>query len=83
MKVYDIPINKLSPNGTVITIETKVLPAPDNNALFIFFHDEILIGTILCPVGHFGIDDATDFLIDGYFKSNEFEAFIRKGGIWN
>jgi hypothetical protein len=83
MKVYEIPIKKLSPGGTVITINTVVLPTPDNKALFTFFHDSILIGTILCPVGDTGIFKATDFVIQEYFKSDEFEAFIRKGGIWN
>ena len=79
MKVYEIPIKKLSPSGTVIHIESKVVPMIDKMALFIFWHNENLIGTILCEVGDLRIFEATDFLIDGYFQSEEFESFIREG----
>lgn len=52
-------------------------------AKFEFWHDSHLIGFILCEVGEMGIFDATDFLIEGYFKSIEFEKNRKEAGTWN
>lgn len=83
MKTYRIPISKLSPCGQVVKIEAVVKEILPRMAKFEFWHDSHLIGFILCEVGEMGIFDATDFLIEGYFKSIEFEKSRKEAGIWN
>ncbi|WP_130274473.1 hypothetical protein [Cecembia calidifontis] len=50
---------------------------------FDYWHGKNLIGFILCEVGEMGIFEATDILIDEYFKSEEFKAFRKEAGKWN
>lgn len=83
MKTYRIPISRLSPCGQVVKIEAVVNLILPKIAKFDFWHDSHLIGFILCPVGDRGIFKATDFLIEGYFKSIEFEKNRKESGIWN
>jgi hypothetical protein len=83
MKTYKIPIQKLSPCGTLVKIEAVVNLVLPSVAKFDFLHDGHLIGFILCEVGEMGIFEATDILIDGYFKSEEFKAYRKEAGRWN
>jgi hypothetical protein len=83
MKTYKIPIKKLSPCGLIIKIDAVANLVLPSVASFDFWHDGHLIGNIKCEVGNIAIFDATDFLIDGYFKSEEFKAFRKEAGRWN
>jgi hypothetical protein len=83
MKTYKYPIKKLSPCGLIINIDTVVNLVLPKVAKIDYWHNEHLIGFILCEVGEMAIFEATDFLIEGYFKSGEFKAFRKEAGKWN
>ncbi len=83
MKTYRIPISKLSPCGQVVKIEAVVKEILPRMAKFDFWHNSRKIGHIICQVGDMGIFKATDFLIEGYFESIEFEKSRKDGGSWN
>lgn len=83
MKTYRIPISKLSPCGQVVKIEAVVREILPRMAKFEFWHDSHLIGFIVCQVGYTEIFEASDFLIEGYFKSIEFEKSRKEAGVWN
>lgn len=80
---YRIPISRLSPCGQVVKFEAVVNLILPSVAHFDFLHNGQLIGFIVCEVGEMGIFDATDFLIEGYFKSHKFEESRKESGIWN
>ena len=56
---------------------------PPSLVRFEYWHENHLIGSIICEVGEMWIFKATDFLIEGYFKSEEFKAFRKEAGQWN
>lgn len=83
MTTYRIPIQRLSPFGQVVKIEAVVKLILPRIAKFVFWHNDRLIGEIICPVGDMGIFEASNLLIEGYFKSIEFEKSRKEEGIWN
>lgn len=83
MKTYKIPLKRLSPCGSIVKIDAVVNLVLPSIANFDFWHDGRLIGSIKCEVGNIAIYDATDFLIDGYFKSEEFTAIRKEVARWN
>lgn len=83
MKTYRIPISRLSPCGQVVKIEAVVNLILPKTAKFDFWHNSHLIGFIICPVGDMGIFEASDFLIEKYFESPEFEQSRKEAGVWN
>ncbi|MDO6439752.1 hypothetical protein Q4534_20160 [Cyclobacterium sp. 1_MG-2023] len=83
MKKYKIPITRLAPCGNIISFNTEVVLIKPSLAKFTFWHHSKIVGSIVCEVGNMAINDATDFLLEGYFKSNEFKETTKKGGAWN
>lgn len=83
MKTYKFPIQRLSPCGTIVKIDTVVKLILPKLAKFDFWHDGRLIGNILCEVGNMQVFEATDFVIEEYFKSEEFQAYRKEAGKWN
>ncbi len=83
MNVYKFPLQRLSPCGILVNIEVEAKLILPSLAKFDIRHDGKLIGNIVCEVGNMQVFDATDFVIDGYFKSEEFKAFRKEAGKWN
>jgi hypothetical protein len=83
MKTFRFPIEKLSPCGMIIQIKTVACWLPPSLVRFEYWHESHLIGFIICEVGEMGIFKATDILMDGYFKSDEFKKFRKEAGQWN
>lgn len=83
MKTYRIPIKKLSPCGSLIKVEAVVNLILPSVTKFDFWHNGKVIGSLFCKVGNMAIGEATDFLLDEYFKSDEFKAFKKEAGQWN
>ena len=83
MKKYKIPITRLAPCGSIVSLNTEVVLVKPSLAEFTIWHNSKIIGSIVCKVGNMAIIDATDFLLESYFKTDAFKETTKKGGAWN
>jgi hypothetical protein len=83
MKETVFELDKLTGEWGFVKITIKVVYIPPFFARFTYWDDDFLIGSAFCQVGDDDIFPASEFILNGYFKSEEFEKKRKEAGRWN